>query len=349
MLIYFLVLLVPVLFGVAHVNGVRFSYIAWASFFLLLLVFSGLRYEVGSDWSGYLNIFDIDSRLDFGEVFFQHEPGFFIVNFVSNFFGFDIYGVNFISAFVFLFGIFAFARVTANPWFAVSVVMPYLFYVISMSGLRQGAAIGVGFLMFAYAESLSLIEKTLLILLACSFHNSAVVLFLFLVFELRLSLVWKFVLGLAVLSLVYMAMQGTEAYVSYNSRYLEQNVESSGAIFHVLLSAFPAALFLIFQKKISLAGVAKPIVKFGAYMSILSLPMILVSSTGTSRISLYFSFVQMWVYPALIHTFKKSRGVWITLASGVALSVFFGYFLFGKYVYNYIPYKNLLTGQMAWW
>ena len=30
------------------------------------------------------------------------------------------------------------------------------------------------------------------------------------------------------------------------------------------------------------------------------LPLVLLSSTGASRLSLYFSFVQMWVFPAFV-------------------------------------------------
>lgn len=349
MLIYFFILLIPVLFGVAYASDRRISEGAWISFFLLLLVFSGLRNEIGSDWRGYLSIFDIDSRLVFTEVFFQHEPGFFVVNYLSNFLGFDLYGVNFISAFLFLIGIFTFARRTANPWLSVSVIMPYLFYIISMSGVRQGAAVGIGFLMFAYSQSLSMLNKILLILFACSFHNSAVILFLFIIFEFRLAIVWKLLISSLVLFFVYISMQGSEAFMNYNSRYIEQNVESSGAIFHVLLSAFPATLFFIFHRKISAAGMSNPIVKLGAMMSILALPLVFVSSTGISRISLYFSFVQMWIYPALIHSFKTTRAKYITLSVSVTMIIFFGYFLFGKYVNNYIPYKNLITGQFAWW
>jgi hypothetical protein len=131
-------------------------------------------------------------------------------------------------------------------------------------------------------------------------------------------------------------------YNKFTALYIESNIESTGAFFHVLLSAFPAALYLLFHKRLLAAGTASPVVKIGAYMSICALPMVMISSTGISRLSLYFSFVQMWIYPALIYTFNKSQGIWIALSVGVVLSVFFVYFVFGTNVICYIPYKNVL-------
>lgn len=342
MLIYFLLLLIPVVMGIMHANGLRSNDAIVFSFYIILAIFSGLRYEVGADWTGYLRIFDTYAGLILSDGLLEHEPGFFMVNYLSNVLGFDIYGVNIFSACVFLFGVFIYARKTANPWLALSVVMPFLFFIISLSGIRQSAALGIGLIVFAYSESLSLIFKSLLILLACSFHNSAVVLFLFIVIDLRVPVYLKIISVLAVLALIYQAMQGTDIVNTYNSRYLVQNVESTGAFYHVMLSAFPGALYLLFQKRISAAGMARTTVKVGSYLSIAALPMILVSSTGTSRIVLYLSFIQMWIYPALIQTFKETRGVWVAGCVIVTLGIFVVYFQFGKTVFQYLPYRNLL-------
>ncbi len=342
MLIYFLVLTIPVVFGVMYANGVKLNNLIFFSYFVFLAIFSGFRYEVGADWLGYLRIFDKYASLSFSEGLSEHEPGFFVLNYLSNVLGIDIYGVNIFSACIFLLGVFLYAKSTCNPWFALSVIIPFLFFIISLSGIRQSAAVGIGLIVFAYTDSFSISTKILLLLLASSFHNSAVVLFLLIVIDLQVSFVWKIVAVFTVLGLIYKAMQGAEVVDTYNSRYLVQNVESTGAFYHVLLSAFPAFLYLLFQKRIALAGMARRSVLIGSYLSIAALPMIMISSTGTSRIVLYLSFIQMWIYPALIQTFKEARGLWIVGCVIVTYGVFVVYFEFGKTAFAYMPYRNIL-------
>ena len=59
MWVYFL-MLVPALVGALAAPTARPRLtLALAIYFLALLTFMGLRYEVGPDWSGYLNIFSV--------------------------------------------------------------------------------------------------------------------------------------------------------------------------------------------------------------------------------------------------------------------------------------------------
>ncbi len=52
----------------------------------------------------------------------------FVLNYLSNVLGIDIYGVNIFSACIFLLGVFLYAKSTCNPWFALSVIIPFLFF-----------------------------------------------------------------------------------------------------------------------------------------------------------------------------------------------------------------------------
>jgi EpsG family len=90
--------------------------------FLLLIslsVYVGLRVEMGSDWSGYTNIFWSVSRLDWDDLFSQSEPGFFVINKLSEEVGFDLQGVMVVRAFLFLFDLITFAATIEEPWLAL--------------------------------------------------------------------------------------------------------------------------------------------------------------------------------------------------------------------------------------
>jgi Na+-driven multidrug efflux pump len=74
----------------------------------------------------------------------------------------------------------------------------------------------------------------------------------------------------------------------------------------------------------------------------------MVSSTGVDRLALYLSYVQIWVYPALVVSFAGTRGIWATrgswlaMISSIVMAVFLAFFLYGNHAAAYVPYKNFL-------
>lgn len=342
MLPYAIVLLIPLLTGlVQSTRPLRKRPFFWL-FFLLLVAFSGLRYEVGPDWTGYYYIFEgyLDTPLE--DIYLISEPGFFLINKLSDALGFGLQGVIFFSAIIFLFGCFAYARTTASPWLALAAVMPYLIFVISMSGIRQAAAIGIGFFLFSRWSKSSAIEKLLLIGLAVSFHNSAVVFTLFLIFALKQGIVVRLLLSSAVVLGVVFGLDTTDTTERYREVYIEENLISGGAFFHVLLIAFPSALYLFYRDKLVAKGLGDRNVMLASVATLALMPMLLVSSTGVDRLTLYFSFVQMWVYPALLRSGVINKGLVRAGVAALVLAIFIVYFFFGTHASAYMPYKNVL-------
>jgi hypothetical protein len=349
MLAYFAVLAIPL---VVSWNGTSISRrisIGLMVYFLVLLVFLGLRYEVGPDWPQYGNIFLDLQYYDVTNAVVSREPGFIALNKVCDLLGFGFQGVVFVCALVFLIGMFAYAGQTANAWIAVAVITPYLIFVIAMSGIRQAAAMGIIYLILARWTKFSFITKVALILGAATVHNSALFALGLIAFEDRKWLLPKIlVTGLLVWYLVNSeAVTATLSY--YQNDYVNQNMESSGAFLHVLLSAFPAALFLYNRKRIAAAGWGNAQVTAGSFAAIFALPLLMFSSTGVDRLALYLSYVQMWAYPALVSTFAETRGnlgkrgIWLAMISGIIITVFLGFFIFGNHSVAYVPYRNVLT------
>ena len=124
--------------------------------------------------------------------------------------------------------------------------------------------------------------------------------------------------------------------------YVDKNLISGGAFFHVLLIAFPSALYLWFRKKLAKAGLADTNMLLASILTLTAMPLLVVSSTGVDRLTLYFSFVQMWVYPALLSAGVASRSVIRLGLAVLVMAIFFVYFLFGTHVSAYLPYKNIL-------
>ena len=341
MWIYLFVLLVPLTAAWAAPRRGRIT-MSMLMYFLMLLSFIGLRDEVGPDWTGYVNILNVSvSSIDS----LRSEQLFAYLNIVSENLGFDIYGVVFVAAFLFLAGVFAYASQTARPWLAIAVVLPYLGFVMAMSSLRQTAAIGIGYCALAYWRRLSLISRGALILLAMGFHMSAAFFFLFALLEggARLWLKLAGVVALTAALLMKGAGDDDQLRQTYSARYLESTAQgSSGAYAHVALNTLPAILYLWRRKQIAAAGWDNPLVTIGAIGAIAAFPLVSVSSTGVDRLALYFSYIQMWIYPALVATFEQRKTMYLSAISFLTLLVFLVYFTLGTHAYSYLPYKNVL-------
>jgi hypothetical protein len=341
MLIYLAFLLPPLVLAWARPPIKRRITFVAVAYFVGLLLFIGLRNRTGPDWPGYIYIYeDISSGF-----VVRTEPLFNYLNVLSSTLGYYIYGVNFVCALIFLIGIFVYANCTARPWLAIAAVTPYLCFVIGMSGIRQAAAIGVSYIALANWSRLPIIAKLLSIAIAMGFHTSAAILVVLVVFD-DLERLWlKLIFSGLFIAYILNSGLATDTMEGYHSRYLTQNIISFGAAQHVALSAFPAALYFIFNKRIANAGWNNSVVTIGAIGSIVALPLTAISSTGVDRLALYFSYIQMWIYPALTEALKEHEDAVLFGATIIILSVFFVYFTFGLTISGYIPYHSLLVDQ----
>lgn len=341
MLIYLVLLLIPVALALRSPR-VRPRQQGFAAFCALLVVFVGLRYEIGPDWLGYTYILERSQDRDWSDVWSQGEPLFFLLNKASDALGWGLYGVNAVCAAIFMYGVFRYARTTVNAWLALAAVMPFLVFIIAMSGIRQGAAMGILFVAAAGWSTSTVWKKVALIILAMGFHNSALFMLIFVIWDTGRYQWARIAIGgiIGFVALQYLGDSGaTEV---YSKRYFEDNVKSGGALYHVMLCAIPGAVFLLFRRKWAAHGVANGLVARASILSLALLPMVFVSSTGTSRVSLYLSFVQMWVFPAFVKAHGR-RWPGATLACGLYfLVIFVVYFTLGSHVEAYVPYRSLI-------
>lgn len=309
-------------------------------FYIVLCLFIGLRDEVGPDWTGYLNIFAIAQN---APETLGAEQLFAMLNVASGFFGLGIYGVVFCSSAIFLIGLGSFAQKTSNPWLATTVVLPYLVFIIGMSGLRQAAAIGIIYFALARWDRIKTLTKYMYVGIAAGFHASSVLMIYLILFENRRNIGAKIaiMLTLFVYVILFGSQEASYTVETYSQRYYEQNVLSSGAYAHVALSAIPAAIFLLIGGKFKGTQFDSGVVRLGSWAAIVCLPMVAVSSTGADRVSLFFSYVQMWIYPALTKINPKFEYVIQVTVVLWALIIFFVYFYFGAMAYLYVPYRNV--------
>jgi hypothetical protein len=180
-----------------------------------------------------------------------------------------------------------------------------------------------------------------LIGLAASFHTSAVVLGLFVVLNLQRGWLVKGALAAPVAVLLYGSVSSASLDY-YRQLYVDENLVSDGALLHVLLIVFPAALYLLFEKRLRQAGLADANVHTASMLAIAALAFLPLSSTGVDRLTLYLSFVQMWTYPSLVHARVMEPLLLKAVTAVLILLIFFAFFFFGSHAFAYLPYQNVL-------
>lgn len=327
----------------------RVHYFTWGAAFLTLLVFVGLRHKVGMDWNNYLIITErIGTDTLANALSDRTEPGFALLTWASTQLNMGVYGVNFVGSGVFLFGLFKYAKRTPYPWIALLTALPMLIVVVSMSASRQIIAIGIILLLVANFEDLSIFKRTIYVLIASTFHQSAILFLSLIIVRLKIRLWIKIALSLVFFAaaLVVLDLSGYAEY--YDDLYITGQTAattSEGALLHVLYNAGPATAALLLKPiRIEMWRIS-PITVIMALGAIALVPLSLVFSTASSRVSMYFYPVAMLAFslvPSIIAT-SNDKAITKYLIALFFPAVLWLWLTLSNSGHAYIPYGNVLT------
>lgn len=220
-----------------------------------------------------------------------------------------------------------------------------------MSGIRQGAAIGIFCIALVAFMNRRPFWFAVWIILASGFHTSALLFILLL--PLASGKYSRKRLAIAALlalpgSLALATSDGAEI---ASSRYIETGIESSGAIFRIGMLGLTAIYFFkfakhkwkrLYPKDFSLAHI-------GAVAMLLSVAMIPVSSVIADRFGYYLIPIQALIFARLPYLqFTTSRKLYISLPYIGLLFIFTVWSLNSWHFQQcYIPYDTWIFGLPA--
>lgn len=312
---------------------------------LLLIAFIGLRFEVGTDWYGYEVIWQ-SARQSFERFVGQRgDIGFNATIWQLRDWGAEYWSINLVCAIMFMVGLTAFARRMPNPWLVLAVAFPYLIIVVAMSGIRQAAAFGFLFLALNSFSDRKFLAATLWILLATTFHASAVLMLGIAAMSISTNrLKSAVILAVTIVVAVFFLSSDFDTYIE---RYGNGVVKSGGVMFRLLMNIGPAMLFLYFRNRMALEPHQRSLWSIFSYISIALLPLAFVvpSTTAIDRFSLYFIPLQMFMLswlPYLTAANRKNQQatiVAILLYLSSALVVFLNFSTFAR---AWVPYKSYI-------
>ena len=217
-------------------------------FFVLavLFVFSAFRYQVGCDWSGYYSQYLVAANLDWSSITEFREPIWWAILSWIQSMGWPYPVANIVSSAVFFLGIHVLAQRQPDPLGFLVLLFPILIINMPMSGIRQGAAIGVLCIAFVAFIDRRLLWFALWVVLAAGFHASALIFMLILPVATG-RYTWSRLLLAAILAVpgAFLLASGDAAEVA-TSRYIGTGIESAGAVFRVGLLGLSGLYFFFF-------------------------------------------------------------------------------------------------------
>jgi hypothetical protein len=324
----------------------RSSRFAWSLVGIFYILLIGFRMS-GGDWYNYLRRFEEMSYLNLDEALQIKDVGYQLLSYYIHQMGWGFLTVTMICAGVSIFGLLLFLRRNLNPWLGLAVAVPYLITVVYMGYMRQGVALGLVLWGISELQRNRFWRFVLLVVLATTFHKSAIMMIAFGVFAGKRGRFLRALGVAAAFAGVWAAFVGSGADVLWQN-YVEAKMQSQGAMIRALLNTLPALLLFVFarewKKEFSDYGFWRMI----ALASFATIFLVKFASTAVDRMALYFIPLQLIVYmrlPYLARRFLPPRVTTVLILLFYALV----YFVWLNYAANsrfWLPYRNFLTSEL---
>jgi hypothetical protein len=231
---------------VSRPRGARLLY--WVVLIGLFL-FSAFRFRVGCDWGGYYQNFILSLTYSYADAASVREPLWWIVLVALNRADLAYPWVNVLTSAIFFIGVNALARRQPDRLGFLVLLFPVLIINIPMSGIRQGAAMGL----FCYAIIAFIDRRPLRFLgwtlLASTIHASAMTFAVLAPFATGRLTKARMALAatMAVPAILYISQRDDVTLAM--SRYVGSDVEAFGAAFRIGLLTLTAVYFLLILRK----------------------------------------------------------------------------------------------------
>ncbi len=322
------------------------SHKAWIPWLFVLFFFTlaiGLRHEVGGDWFSYVKHLERRESAFLSEVLLGTDPGYYFFNWVVAKSSGSIYWVNSVCGFILTAGIVLFSRSQQLPWVSLLVSIPYLIIVVGMGYTRQSAALGLLLIGLASLGNGQMRWFVFWVMLAATFHKSAVLMLPVAALASNSNRFWS-LLWIGLMSLVGGYLFVFDSAERLWTNYVEAGYESQGGLIRVLMNAVPAMLFFVFRRYLRLTEAEDKLWYWMSVLSLVCIPLAVLSSTATDRVALYLIPIQMFVFARLpfVVTDPRHRGL-VTLGVvgyyGLVQAV---WLFFASHAFAWLPYQNLL-------
>lgn len=348
-MIYVAVFNLMVVLRLVLVRAVRMRGQLYIPLLVALFLFSAFRFEVGCDWTGYLNQYFVYGSILFSEVWTQQREALWVSLFtLQTWLDLPYPWINVFSSFIFFIGLHAMARRQPDPFAFLILLFPILIINMPMSGIRQAAAIGIMFFAFNAFVDRKTLRFVAFTLIAAALHSSALV-FLLLAPLVSGSYSRKRLFLALVLALpgAFFLVQGDAGEMAMD-RYVGTGIDAAGAVFRIGLVSITGAYFFMFLRRKWQAQFPADfkLAIIGALLMLAMLALLPISSVIADRLAYYLLPVQAMIF---------ARIPFLPIRNERIVHIAFPYVLLGvtflvwtsisrHFAQCYLPYQTWLFG-----
>lgn len=320
---YFFLLVVPLVFSLSersYYSNVKSSVFFIAPFFIMVAIFSGFRYEVGSDWQSYLRILEFTYDKSFIDSLQRSEPGYMLLNWLAANAGGGIVLVNAACAAISCYCLCEFCRRQSRPWLATFIVVSYVAIVLVMGLTRQGVAVSVVFFALVKLFEGKPWKYSFLVMFAASFHVSAIIMLP--LFALAKNYGKFFNIFLAIFSFFgVLVFAYVESYTTLQTHYIDRELHSFGSYFRFSFHLAAAVGFFFLFRRILLNHVEVKVYKIFSFSLLVLFVLLFVfpSTTAIDRLAFYLIPLQVMVFSNLPNILYKENQLMPVMVLSVLL------------------------------
>lgn len=335
-------------FRLAVVDRLRVGQQIYPAVLFALFLFSAFRWQVGCDWSGYYNQYRLADMKDWINIFNEAEYLWWFVLKCLQVLNLPYPWANVISSGLFFIGVATLTKRQPDPLGFIVLLFPILIINMPMSGVRQGAAIGLFCLALCAFIDGKMWRYAFWIVAAAGFHASAL---LFIFLAPLVPNVWsqkRMVLAalLAFPGVYLLASTGSAEQAS--TRYIQGDREAFGAMFRVLLIFLTGVSYVLFLKSRWMRQFPNdyPLVTLSAFAMIVVAFLLPVSTIIADRLAYYFIPVQTMIFARVpfLHV-GRMRQIYSMLPYISLIALFTVWALVSNHFHKcYLPYSTWLFG-----
>ena len=312
--------------------------------FIFLVLFIGLRHEVGADWFQYLTHLITDPFH-----YLRNSPGYFLMTYFVNEQNLGIYGLNTIGAAIFSFGLIYFCRSLRNPSIALISAYPYFIVVVAMGFLRQSCALGFVLIGLTFYKKKNFLGFFLMIGIAVIFHDTAIVLLAIPILNGLIKIREKrvlIILSLLSFPIAYLISIYFPIYYVEYRYFFKAEYAALGAGLKILIP-FAFSFVFLWKKKMFAFNDQENSLYLAMYACLFILlvyTFLTVTTAGAYRLSLYFYPIIFAVSSGLPDSkiLNISKRNWQLFMISYNFFILFIWVNFSYHSLHWLPYKNLL-------
>jgi hypothetical protein len=311
----------------------------------VLVIFIGLRREVGGDWTDYVSLLSRAETNSFAVSLALSDPGFMAINELAASLGWGIAVVNLVCAILFTMGLVMLSLRQASPGWALLISLPVLILVVSLGFTRQSAALGLAMIAVAAFQGDRAKHGLVALALAPLFHWSALIMWPLAGFVFRKRPIsWRLgaatVCGAALVVVAVTLFLPLEWVLS-----IYRAPPAAGTLFRMAPTFVALIAYLWLRRTAELDAPFRTLSGYLAALGVVLLPLALASPTVADRLGFYMVLLQMMVLPRAL--LALPRGTLRTLGAaalgGMYIVLMMGWLLKTPYRTCWSPYRTYLS------